>query len=71
MLGKRLVLVGAYGRQYPTVEAARDAWNIGVDFKIYSGPYRSIRDLDKLQAGFCEVFIYLPNLRESFVVSTH
>lgn len=49
-----ILLVAAYGRSYPTKEAAIAAWESGKDFQIvsagirgayYRGPYCSIRDL--------------------------
>lgn len=46
-----LTLVPAYGRDYPTEEFAKKAWEDGRDFKIqcvmspYNGKYTSIRDL--------------------------
>jgi len=42
-------LIAAYGRRYPTAEAAICAWKEGKDFQIIGGPYCSIRDLEKMK----------------------
>ena len=47
-----LVLVPAYGAKYITFEANLAAWKAGADFKIYGGPYCSIRDKDELLKKF-------------------
>ena len=44
-----LILVGAYGRTYDTIEAAKVDWESGKDFKILAGPYCSIRDIKKMK----------------------
>jgi hypothetical protein len=48
MNGKILLLQGAYGRTYATIEAARKDWEAGKDFKIVGGPYCSIRDMKQM-----------------------
>lgn len=46
-----MTLVGAYGR-----EATVEDWKAGKDFKIYSGPYCSIRDVKRMKAdGYTDV----------------
>lgn len=42
------VLVGAYGRHYDSKKSALRDWTEGKDFKIKSGPYCSVRDIDYL-----------------------
>lgn len=37
---------GAYGKHYKTKAELLKAWEDGADFKIWGGPYMSIRDLD-------------------------
>lgn len=44
-----ILLVGAYGRAYKTLDDAEADWNAGKDFKIFKGPYCSIRDLPLLK----------------------
>ena len=39
-----LILRAAYGRQYATLSELATGWKSGLDFKIVSGPYCSIRD---------------------------
>lgn len=41
-----LVITGAYGRKYKTLEDAKADWDSGKDFKIMHGPYCSIRDTE-------------------------
>lgn len=41
-----LIITGAYGRKYKTLEDAKADWNLGKDFKIVRGPYCSIRDTE-------------------------
>lgn len=46
-----LILTGAYGRRYETLEQAMEDWVKGLDFKVApNGPYTSIRDLYELHA---------------------
>lgn len=44
MGARTITLVGAYGRA-----ATRRDWDSGKDFKIYGGPYCSIRDVSKMR----------------------
>ena len=41
---------GAYGRKYDTLEDVLIDWLEGLDFKVISGPYFSIRDAEVLRA---------------------
>lgn len=41
-----IVLVPAYGRRYETKEAMIFDLNLGKDFKIFAGPYCSVRDFE-------------------------
>lgn len=51
-------VTGAYGRSYESVEAAKADWEAGKDFRIVSGPYISIRDVNLLiDMGFDRVVI--------------
>lgn len=55
---RSLRLFGAYGRRYKTAEEALRAWNDGKDFKMYDGPYCSVRDVAKLREdGYTELRI--------------
>lgn len=48
---RELTLTGAYGR-----EATLEDWKAGKDFKIYGGPYCSIRDVKLMKAeGYTDV----------------
>ena len=48
---KELTLIGAYGR-----EATLEDWKAGKDFKIYGGPYCSIRDMKRMKAdGYTDI----------------
>jgi hypothetical protein len=51
-------LVPAYGRRYPSAAAAEKDWLDGLDFKIYGGPYTSIRDRDHLMNEFNTIRIW-------------
>lgn len=45
-----LYVIGAYGRNYDTLDAALADWEAGKDFKIAEdGPYLSKRDADQLK----------------------
>lgn len=39
-----ITLVPAYGRTYNTRKSAMQDWADGKDFRIYCGPYTSVRD---------------------------
>lgn len=57
-----LFLMGAYGR-----EATEKDWIAGLDFKIVSGPYCSIRDCKAIKAdnGGDEMQLVFVNARNS------
>ena len=40
-----IYLLPAYGRVYKTAEQALQDWRNGKDFKMYNGPYCSIREI--------------------------
>ena len=40
---------GAYGRKYDTLDDVLIDWLDGLDFKVISGPYFSIRDAEVLR----------------------
>lgn len=42
-------LIPAYGRSYKSKKEAEAHWNAGKDFKIFGGPYCSIRDMNHLR----------------------
>lgn len=53
-----MYLTAAHGRQYELAESVRADWEDGKDFKIYQGPYCSIRDSNRmLQSGFTHVMV--------------
>ena len=52
-----LILVPAYGRQYPNKSYALYDWQNGKDFRIEGGPYTSIRDIDELRKQFGTISI--------------
>ena len=41
-----ILIVGAYGRKYKSLDEAKADWEAGKDFRIVRGPYRSIRDTE-------------------------
>lgn len=47
---KMYLLHGAYGRHYATITKLLEDWNAGKDFKIWNGPYCSIRDLKTMKS---------------------
>lgn len=51
-------LIPAYGRRYETEESALADWYGGKDFRIYRGPYTSVRDTALLLENFEEIVIY-------------
>lgn len=60
-----LILIPAYGRKYSTREAMVADWEYEHDFRIYGGPYCSIRDLNKLTRGTSSITIVDPLSRVS------
>ena len=50
-----LNLVPTYGRVYSTEEEVLADWNKGLDFKVYGGPYTSIRDIEGLVEEYVTV----------------
>ena len=55
------MLVPAYGRVYNSVEAMMADWNAGKDFRIWGGPYCSIRDLGALRLEASSVTLCCPS----------
>ncbi len=55
-----MTLIPAYGRKGRTPEAMLADWNAGKDFKIFGGPYCSIRDFPQLQAEASSVRLWCP-----------
>lgn len=56
-------LVPACGRTYKTEEDALKDWQDGKDFKIYAGPYCSIRDKKQLEEyGTIRIFWKYPDI---------
>lgn len=58
-----LILAPAYGRRYPSTEAAEKDFAAGKDFMVLNpevrGTYASIRDLDRMRGdGYTEVHIF-------------
>jgi hypothetical protein len=51
-----LTVVGAYGRA-----ANEQDWLEGKDFKVYSGPYFSIRDLEEIKGYGTKKIVFLNN----------
>lgn len=52
----RMMVTAAYGRVYREKDAVLTDWHEGKDFKIYQGPYCSIRDKLRMQmSGFTHV----------------
>ena len=41
-----ILIVGAYGRKYISLDEAKADWEAGKDFRIVRGPYCSIRDTE-------------------------
>lgn len=69
-----VILMPAYGKVYLTIDAAMADWKKGIDFRIKgatSGQYTSIRDIAQLQEQLTTVYLFLPNLQKTVILSTH
>jgi hypothetical protein len=55
---RTIELVPAYGRKYNSQSEALADWEAGKDFKIYGGPYTSIRDESQLLEEYNFIDIY-------------
>lgn len=66
-----LLLIPAYGKNCPSVEALRKAWESGADFKPYGmqGQYCSIRDLANLARDASSVTLVCPRTAASVKVA--
>lgn len=63
---KTLVALPAYNRSYPATNAGSDKcaddWEAGLDFKIFNGPYFSIRDIKTLKnEGYGLIKVFQPS----------
>lgn len=65
---KTLILAGAYNRTYSSEEAVVADWLGGKDFRIVSGPYCSIRDIEELKAKFYRIIISYDLGRQTYTV---
>jgi len=63
-----MTLIPAYGRKGRTAEAMLADWNAGKDFKIFGGPYCSIRDLLMLRADASSVKLWCPMFNTEVVL---
>ena len=52
-----LIIVPAYGRKYASEQAVATDWNSGKDFKVFRGPYISIRDIEAIRGSYSTAFI--------------
>lgn len=59
-----IFLRAAYGAQYKTVTDMAKAWRDGKDFRIYGGPYCSVRDIEKLSARASAIYLWhIPSMQ--------
>ena len=64
-----LRLLPAYGRRYTSKAQAREAWDLGLDFKIRGGPYCSSRDVELLKKnGYTRIEVWLVLLNDSWIL---
>lgn len=69
MLPRTMVLRPAYARTYTRKEQALEAWNAGLDFQSYNGPYTSKNESDTLKAmGYSSVEIRYGKRNEKAIV---
>lgn len=54
----QMIIIPAYGRQYLSAKEALQDWFDGKYFKLYNGPYCSVRDIELLKEKFSEVHLY-------------
>jgi hypothetical protein len=55
-----LQILPAYGSRYLNSDDMMMAWNSGKDFKIWNGPYCSVRDLPALRKESDRIYIMSP-----------
>lgn len=65
---KTLILVGAYNRTYFNEADLLKDWLGGKDFKVLSGPYCSIRDIEELKTKFNRIVISYDFGRQTYTV---
>ncbi len=65
---KTLILVGAYNRMYSNEADLLKDWQDGKDFKVLSGPYCSIRDIEELKTKFYRIIISYDFGRQTYTV---
>ncbi len=53
-----IALIPAYGRTFKNADAAKNDWHSGRDWKIYGGPYTSVRDAEKLLAEYVVIQLH-------------
>jgi hypothetical protein len=58
-----IYLTAAYGRVYHERDAVLSDWFDGKDFRIYQGPYCSIRDVFRMKmSGFTHIYFIYQNV---------
>lgn len=65
---KTLILAGAHGRTYSNETELLKDWQGGKDFKIMSGPYCSIRNIEELKTKFNRIVIIYDFGRQTYTV---
>lgn len=69
ILGSALILFPAYGRMYDDHASMRKDWEAGKDFRVFAGPYCSIRDIERLKQDASSVYITDPRSRVQIKVA--
>lgn len=68
---KYLIVTPAYGRKYNTAVRTREAWNMGLDFKVWGGAYMSKRDMKNVFAdGYVGVAIMYDSEKNPVYIET-
>lgn len=63
---KEYILLPAYGRPYKSrVETEKD-WNDGKDFRIFKGPYCSVRDMESMKKDV-DKLVFIINTKGTIV----
>lgn len=63
MMSKEYVLLPAYGRAYLTIDQTVREWKKGKDFKIYGGPYCSIRNEGEMKRDVDRIVFIVRNVK--------
>lgn len=65
---KEYILLPAYGRPYKSRAETEKDWNDGKDFRIFKGPYCSVRNLESMKKDVDRIVFIVHNSKPDKII---